>query len=358
MHSVRRASQLHTHTSHFPVETRNPFNLTIKLFVLSAVMLLALTGQQNAMAQSDVPGTPVSAQGGVAHDQKAGSVLIYPVYTSLASASNLQNSRISMTNVDTRGDVAVHLFFVDGSNCSVADSYVCLTANQTTTFLMSDLDPGITGYVVAVAVNSLGCPINFNWLIGDSYVKFGTGQAANLGAIAVGALPGLDEVPCSAGSSLATLRFDGLSYNPLPRTLAADSLPDRPSGNETLLVIDRIGGNLATTAATLGSVFGLLFNDEETPVSFSFTQNVCQFRALLSNNFPRTTPRYTTVIPTGHTGWMKLWTLDDGAIVGATLNFNPNVTRASGAFNQGHNLHALTVTTAASYTIPVFPPTC
>jgi hypothetical protein len=28
----------------------------------------------------------------------------------------------------------------------------------------------------------------------------------------------------------------------------------------------------------------------------------------------------------------------------------------SGAFNQGHNLHKPTLTSTASYTIPIFPP--
>ncbi len=358
MHSLRRASQLYTHPSYFSVETRNHYNLTIKLFAFSVVMLLTLTGLQNAMAQGDVPGTPISALGGVAHDQKAGSVLIYPVYTSLASMPNLQNTRIAMTNIDARNGVAVHLFFVDGNTCSVADSYVCLTANQTTSFVTSDLDPGVTGYLVAVTVNATGCPIIFNALIGDAYVKFGTGHAANLGAIAVGALPGLAEVPCTAASSVAVLNFDGSSYNPLPRTIAADSLPDRASGNDTLLVVTRIGGNLATGAATLDSVFGLLYDDSETAVSFSFTSTACQFRSSLSNNFPRTTPRYSIFIPAGRTGWLKLWRVNEGAIVGATLNFNPNAATAAGAFNQGHNMHTLTVTTSASYTIPVFPPSC
>jgi hypothetical protein len=40
------------------------------------------------------------------------------------------------------------------------------------------------------------------------------------------------------------------------------------------------------------------------------------------------------------------------------LNFNPNAGASAGAFNQGHNLHKLTLTGAASYSIPVFPSGC
>jgi hypothetical protein len=147
-------------------------------------------------------------------------------------------------------------------------------------------------------------------------------------------------------------------YQPLPRVLAIDSLTDRKSGNDTMLIVNRIGGSLATGALRLGAVFGLLFDDSETAVSFSFTQDVCQFRSSLSNNFPRTTPRYETVIPAGRTGWMKFWSFSDAAILGSAINFNPNAAGSAGAFNQGHNLHALTLTTSASVTIPTFPPSC
>jgi hypothetical protein len=356
MNPIERAERLHTYAFQ---STLTLLKSAAAVAALGVAILLAGTARaQDDSIRLDVPGTAINPVGGVAHDQKAGSVLIYPVYTSLASFSNLQNTRITMTNIDTRNGVFVHLFFVDGSTCSVGDSYLCLTPNQTSSFVMSDLDPGISGYLVAVAVNSVGCPIYFNGLIGDAYVKFNTGHAANLGAIAVGGLPGLRELACDNTTITTSLNFDGISYNPLPRTVAADNLPDRASNNDTLLVLNRIGGNLATGAATLGSLFGLLYDDSETGVSFSFTPGTCQFRSSLSNNFPRTTPRYSNLIPAGRSGWMKLWMFSEGALLGSTINFNPNPTTASGAFNQGHNLHTLTLTTSASYTIPVFPPSC
>src|SRR5262249_19118699 len=70
-------------------------------------------------------------------DQKAGSVLFYNFYPSAAGNANAQNSRINLTNIHPVLPARVHLFFVDGSNCSVADSFVCLTPNQTTSFLAS-----------------------------------------------------------------------------------------------------------------------------------------------------------------------------------------------------------------------------
>src|SRR4030095_14419835 len=134
------------------------------------------------------------------------------------------------------------------------DAYVCLTVGQTTSFLVSDLDPNVTGYIIAVAVDSQGCPVNFNYLIGDEYVKFASGHAANLGAEAITALAGGLPV-CDQNSSAATMSLYGISYSAVPRVLSLDNVPSRSDGNDTLLVVNRIGGNLATGASTLGTLF-------------------------------------------------------------------------------------------------------
>ncbi|HMV85533.1 MAG TPA: hypothetical protein PLD20_08045 [Blastocatellia bacterium] len=301
------------------------------------------------------PGQPLAAASPMS-DQKAGSVLIYNLYTSSADPIR-QNTRLSITNTDPTRPAFVHLFFVDGASCSVADSYLCLTGNQTTTFLASDLDPGTTGYVVAVAVDGRGCPTNFNYLIGDEYVKLQSGHAANLAAQSVSALAG--GLPaCDANSSTAMLRFDGVSYNVLPHVLAADNLPSRADGNDTLLVLNRIGGNLGLGATTLSSLFGIFYNDTEASLSFSFTPGTCQFRSSISNNFPRLAPRFEQFVPAGRSGWFKIWLPDLAAMTGALINFNANTATSAGAFSQGHNLHALTTTTTAGYLMPVFPPHC
>ncbi len=289
-------------------------------------------------------------------DQKAGSVLFYNIYTSSSTNANSQNTRISLTNTHVSLPAQVHLFFVDGVSCSIADSYICLTANQTATFLASDLDPGTTGYLVAIAVDANGCPTNFNYLIGDEYVKFQSGHTANLGAQAVSAIAG--GLPaCDANATTATLNFDGRSYNVLPRVLALDNVASRADGNDTMLVVNRIGGNLATGASTLGTLFGILYDDAENGLSFSVNGG-CQLRGNLSNTFPRTAPRFEQFIPAGRSGWLRLYSQSDIGIVGAAINFNANAGAQANAFNQGHNLHILTNTANTSVVIPVFPPSC
>lgn len=290
-------------------------------------------------------------------DQKAGSILVYPIYTSSASMPAQQNTMIHMTNVHPSQSVFTHLFFVDGGTCSIADQFVCLTAQQTVSFSAAELDPGTTGFLIAVAVDQTGCPRNFNYLIGDLYVKFASGHMASVAAESISAMTGALP-PCDDTSLTATLPFDGVIYSALPRVLAADNIPDRASGNDTVLVLNRIGGNLLGATAPLGNIFGLLFNDVEQSFSFSFNPGRCQLLSPLSNSFPRTTPNFESVIPRGRSGWMKFWGTDDVGILGVVINSNRNAATDPSAYNQGRNLHKLRLTYAPTLTMPIFPPTC
>jgi hypothetical protein len=293
-----------------------------------------------------------------ASDQKAGSVLFYPLYTSNSSLSGRQNSKISLTNVGARDVATVHLFVVDGSSCSAQDVFICLTRNQTVSFRASDFDPGVTGYIVAVVVNeSTGRPAAFNCLIGDAFVKFASGQAINYGAVAVSSL-----VPNPAGvdplASSATLKFDGIHYNRLPRILAAGGIPSASDGNSTLLTLMAVGGNMSLSGAVIGPITGNLYDDRENNFSFNGNAPRCLFVSVLDDSFPRTFVSFSAAIPPGRSGWIKIRAFNDVAILGLLLNFNPNVDSSGGAFNQGHAMQALALTDSATLTIPVDFPAC
>jgi hypothetical protein len=310
----------------------------------------------SAAALAADPGSPYPATSEVS-DQKAGSVLFYNIYTSSASGSNTQNARLNITNTNALAATAVHLFFVT-SGCSVADSYICLTPNQTASFLASDIDPGITGYMVAVATNGNGCPTRFNWLIGDEYVKFSTGHTANLGAEAFAKISDDSTAECDGGSSEIVINFDNIQYNRAPRVLAASSLGSNLDGNSTMLIINRVGGSLVSGAASTGSLFGLLYDDAEAGVSFNLNGG-CQVQGVLSNSFPRVTGTFTGFIGQGRTGWMKIYSSQGNiGLVGSILTYNQNASSQPSAFTGGRNLHKLTLSASNSYTIPVFPPNC
>ncbi|MBS1792140.1 MAG: HYR domain-containing protein [Acidobacteria bacterium] len=298
-------------------------------------------------------GDPIS-RGVAPTDQQTGSVLAFPVYISNATSPQSQNTRIAITNTDPTRAAFVHLFFVSEA-CTIADTFICLTAQQTTQFLASDLDPGTTGYLIAIATDNAGCPANFNFLMGDEFVKFQSGQAANLAAQVFAALPGWQA--CVGGATSATINFDGIHYSQAPRVVADGNLASRADGNETLIYLNRLGGDFRTGASAIGTVSGLLHDDAENVLSVSRSGG-CQLRLELNSCFSCPGPRLEQFIPVGRTGWLKLFNDADIAIFGASLVANPNVKATANAFNQGHNLHTLTLTNTASIVIPVLPPNC
>ncbi|MCG3159817.1 MAG: hypothetical protein JMDDDDMK_00837 [Acidobacteria bacterium] len=335
--------------------------MTTSRKLTSALLALFALVMMSASALAADPGLVYPPTSEVS-DQKAGSVLFYNYYTSGATSGNSQNTRINITNTSTTSAAFVHLFFVAASNCSVADSFICLTATQTASFLASDVDPGVSGYIVAVASSGVtGCPVAFNHLIGDEYIKTTTGHAANLGAEAFAALYNGVIPGCDGNSITATLAFNGVvgsGYNQAPLVLALSNIPSRADGNDTLVVLNRFGGNLAIGASTISSLFGLLYDDAENVFSFTLSSGACQLVGSISNTFPRTVPRVETVIPAGRSGWAKVWLASGAGLLGAQINKNENAGAAANAFNGGHNLHKLTLSPSNSYTIPIFPPSC
>ena len=319
---------------------------TLTRAALSLLALVLLTGA--ALAQDPGTAFPATSE---ASDQKAGSLLYDNVYTSDATNPSNADTRINITNTSAFSAIAVHLFFINSADCRAADSFICLTENQTANFQTSDLDPGTTGFIVAVATTVDGFPVRFNFLIGDEYVKFATGHRANLGAVAFSKLnDAVLLVP--PDNVLAQLNLDGVMYNRAPRVVAVDNIPSRADGNDTLLILNAVGGDLSTSSTILGNLFGILYDDAETPLSFSSSAN-CQLRQSINNNFPRTAPRVETHIPSGRSGWMRINSSSGSAIVGSVINRGMGDT----AFSGGHNLHHLTLTTAA-LRIPIFPSNC
>jgi len=292
------------------------------------------------------PGSEVS-------DQKAGSVLVYNLYTSVPNRLSTNDTLINLTNTNQSFGVFVHLFFIDGCTCSVLDLVVSLTKNQTVSFRASDIDPGTMGYIVAVASNpTTGLPIVFNFLIGSEQVRADrlvdcTGRAlrgnfqANLGAEGFAAFgpSGTTLFPrlVSETPTTASISFDGLHYDRAPRVLAADGILSPADGNNTLLVINSLNGDLSGNVRPLRNLFAILFDDQENGFSFNIPGNRCQIKAIIGSlrignriasasagGLPSGRAGWMNLfmqgaaIPRGRTGWAKVDTQDGG--VGSEIN--------------------------------------
>lgn len=275
--------------------------------------------------------------------QLPGSLLVYPLYSSISTNTQAEDTRLTITNTSPTDLVAVHIFWVDGSGSTIADTFLCLTSNQTTRYMASEFDPDIGGYLIAIAIDPLtGCPVNHNNLIGELYLKTIAGQSANLAAISIQALEPRP-VQCDQASVTAEIRFDGYYYQMLPTTLAVDHLPSPTDGLESLLIVDRIEGSLVAGMRTIGDLAGVVYNDLEVGQSFTIASSRRQMRLPLADSTLRLTPRLSKSIPNGRTGWVRFSHVDQGAMVGVVL------TRS----RQGHNLHALGMTGTSRLVVPL-----
>lgn len=343
---------------------------------ITLLAFLCLSTANQAVAQN-IPGLPGSApnaaQGAGISENKLGSVLFFNYYTSDALSSQV-NTRFNITNVHPSLDIVIHVFFVDSNTCSIADAFLCLTGNQTTTFLASDLDPNITGYLVAVAVDTQGRPVSFNYLAGDELVVTSTGHRFGLAAMAAARRDGNFASPINADGTSSTMFFDGIQYDQLPYTMVLDSFPSQVGAVGAPLADTRIYvytpmPDLITGSVFSGTLFFLMHDDAEHTFSGQLPLNCYLASDKQRITSVRTSPPINTIVPTGRTGWAAFFangsqsiacdtagsriTLSNVPLMGAT-------TTKVGTYTGGHNLRYATTFNAPGYSIsiPVIPPSC
>lgn len=273
-------------------------------------------------------------------DMKPGSVLFFNKYTSNPGNPDQGDTQINITNTNQTQDAAVHLFLVDGATCSVADSFIFLTANQTTSFRVSDFDPGITGYIVAVAVAG-GAPTQFNWLIGDEYIREADNRVANLAAVSIARISAADVVPDIDGT--ASLIFNGTEYERLPASVAVSSFNSQADAN-TQVNIYVPSNNLITGASSSTSLFLLVYDDTEQVVST--TARVGCYAAIQLSSLRLVGGNINNFVPSGRTGWIR-FTGGGRPLLGASI-------QRGSVFSGGHNLHALTLLPTYTIQVPSF----
>ncbi|HMV51196.1 MAG TPA: FG-GAP-like repeat-containing protein, partial [Blastocatellia bacterium] len=295
------------------------------LCLLSAVLLIwPLAGSTAQRLQKTDP-SPV-----LPGTQQVGSVLIYNFYNSDNSKQDV-DTVFTLTNTNPKESATVHLFFVRQPGCGVSDTYLCVTAGATVKVRASDYDPKGSGYAVAVDKDS-GQPLGFNFLAGSEDVKTAGGHGGALSAQAVKAnFNGLLPQTKNAGDS-ATLVFDGGAngYGQLPATLSLDKVASPADGNDAILVVNRIGGNLTKQAASVGAVSGVVSNSGGSKVAFQTKVDSCQLDAPLAKLLPDS----KAAIPSGQIGSIELSdAAGGGGFVGAVLNASTRSQSFSGARN-------------------------
>jgi hypothetical protein len=274
-------------------------------------------------------------------DMKPGSVLFYNKYTSNPSNPQQGDTQINITNTHQSADVTVHLFLVDGSTCSIADSFISLTQNQTASFLLSDFDPGVTGYIVAVAVGG-GAPTQFNWLIGDEYIRETDGRQANLAAVSIAKRSPGDVVP--SGDGTAALIFDDADYERLPASVALSNFNSQATDNTQVNIYSPSANLITGGSLSSSTIFTLVYDDAERVFSTS-TRFVC-YGVIQLSSLRVAGGSLNTIVPAGRTGWIRF---NGGGrpLLGASIQRGP-------VFMGGHNLHALTLLPSYTITIPAF----
>lgn len=300
------------------------------VFITGALALLGTT----AFAQAYPAGTSHLS------DMKPGSVLFYNRYSSNPSNPSQGDTQINITNVSQNTSASVHLFLVDGSTCSIADSFIGLTPNQTASFRVSDFDPGVQGYIVAVATGG-GGPTQFNYLIGTEFIRETDGRMGYLQAISIAKRSPGDVIPDVDG--LTQLVFNGTEYEQLPTVLALATFNSQTQ-DSTNLAIYSPSSNLIIGAVSTVSVFSLLYNDVEVALSSSFTINCYRYESLTSLfNRGGGINRH---VPNDRTGWIK-FTASGRPILGSVITKGP-------VFTGAHNLHAVTLLGTYSIAVPSF----
>src|SRR5262249_51398484 len=145
--------------------------------IASGLALLPLaSAQQNHQPPIGPRGPPggANATKSALSNTQTGSALLFHKYNTHNSNPSRCHTIISLTNTNPRDGVTARVFFV--RYCTVISQYINLAANQTRALLASAEDPGKTGYVVAVAVNTQGIPTQFNWLIGAASLRDAQGH--------------------------------------------------------------------------------------------------------------------------------------------------------------------------------------
>jgi hypothetical protein len=286
-----------------------------------------------------------------ASDQKAGSVRVFPYYTSDAAGNfSKSDTLITISNASNGAATAatgapnyqyLHLFFLN-SDCSPADTFVCLTPGGSLQIRASEYDPLTTGYLIAVAVDEQGRPTQNNSFIGAAFVRDDVnGVIDSYGAEAFWKL-GPGALQAGAVGSAALL-FDGVNYEGVGVQFAVQV--QYPNQAEQTIVLASMSG------------VGALYRDDEALASFqpSLGGGGCFVARPVTNANFRVVPGPLTNFLKDRSGHLR-FNVSTPA-VGLLLVKQGAANQAQRRFAGVRALHR-TAANSATLTLPVFPPFC
>jgi hypothetical protein len=324
-----------------------------RLFVaLAALVALSAAALANTF-------TPTVANPGVS-DQKAGSVLVFPYYTSAADGSfNRSDSLLTITNVcngpATTGGIPnysyLHLFFMNG--CSPADTYVCLTPNGSIQIKASDYDPTVTGYLIAVAVDANGAPTQNNCFIGSAFIR--DDNNGIIGSYGAEAFWKYTSTPPPVVGGNATISLDGTNYDAAPVQFSVQ-IQD-PAVADEFIVLASVSGNLGSAlASTTQSGVGVLYRADEMPASFQpQIGSGCFSSTKVDNAKIRVVPGNLTTFLKDSYGYLKFNV--SAPAVGLLISVQGPANQVNNRWSGIRTLHKTNVGTA-TLVAPCFPPFC
>lgn len=306
-----------------------------------------VTGAANAFVDLKLSGVSAAA---IIGDQKPGSVLFYNRYTSNPTNTTRENTALNLTNTHPTDTANVRLFFVSGETCQTEEFALCLRPRQSVSVLASDIDPGVKGYVVAVACDAAGQPTQFNWLVGNAVVKQPSSAgfySATLSAVAVAKRAG---GAASVSGGVAEMVFDDAMYDRLPGQIMIDNVPSQGGLNASAITFfrplpDLAGGVSGATAqvSAWSDARGELVN------SSGNVSTACYGEVNVSSLRLSPTP-VSLLIPPGANAWFALSTADLQPLLGAQFN--------SGPFSSGSSARALVFSAEYRIRVPVAAVTC
>jgi hypothetical protein len=296
-------------------------------------------------------------------DQKAGSVLVFPYYTSASDGSfSKSDTLIQISNVCNGAATSagvpnysfLHLFFMNGSNCSPADTFVCLTPNGSIQIKASDYDPTLTGYLIAVAVDAQGRPTQNNCFIGSAFVRDDTnGVIDSYGAEAFWKYtPG--SISAAVGSS-AAINLNGVDYDGAPVQFSAQV--QDPALADEFVVLASVNGDLGTAlSSTTQTGVGVLYRADEAPASFQPQIGAgCFSVTAVDKTKIRIVPGNLDTFLKDSYGYLKFNV--SSPAVGLLISKQGPANQAGNRWSGIRTLHK-TAVGAATLSAPCFPPFC